>query len=43
MRGGGGNLSKGKVGGLQFIVSGLESCEGRLKDRTESEGQAIML
>ena len=34
---GGCNLSKWKVGGLQIIVSGLESGWGRPKDRTESE------
>jgi hypothetical protein len=38
---GGCNLSKWKVWGLQIIVSGLESDEGRPKDRTESEGQAL--
>ena len=38
---GGCNLSKWKVGGLQIIVSGLESGGGRPKDRTESEGQAL--
>jgi hypothetical protein len=33
---GGGNLSKWKVGGLQVIVSGLESGGGRPKVRTKS-------
>jgi hypothetical protein len=37
----GGNLSKWRVGGLQIIVSRLESGGGRPKDRTESEGQAL--
>ena len=37
----GGNLTKWKVGGLQIIVSGLETGGGRPKDRTESEGQAL--
>ena len=37
--GGGGNLSKWKVEGLQIIVGGLESGGGRPKDRTESERQ----
>ena len=37
----GGYLSKWKVGGLQVIVSGLESGGGRPKVRTESEGQAL--
>ena len=35
------NLSKWKVGGLQIIVSGLESDGGRLKDRTENAGQPL--
>ena len=39
--GGGGNLSEWKVGGLQIIVSGLESGGGGLKDGTKSEGQAL--
>ena len=37
--GGGGNLSKWKVEGLQIIVGGLESGGGRPKDGTESERQ----
>ena len=37
----GGNLSKWKVGGLQIIVSGLESGGGRPKDRTKSVRQAL--
>jgi len=28
-------------GGVAIIVSGLENVGGRLKDRTESEGQAL--
>jgi hypothetical protein len=36
-----GNLSEWTVGGLQIIVSGLERGGGRLKDSTESEGQAL--
>jgi hypothetical protein len=36
-----GSISEWKDGGLQIIVSGLESGGGRLKDRTESEGQAL--
>ena len=41
MRGGGATSVSGKLGGLQVIVSGLESGGGRPKVRTESEGQAF--
>ena len=37
----GGSLIQWKVEGLQIIVSVLESGGGRLKDRTEGEGQAL--
>ena len=40
MQGGATSVS-GKLGGLQIIVSGLESGGGRPKDRTESEGQVL--
>ena len=39
--GGGGNLCKWKSWGLQIIVTGLESGGARLKDRMESEGEAL--
>jgi hypothetical protein len=38
---GGCNLNEWKVGGLQVIVSGIESGGGRPKVRTEREGQAL--
>ena len=37
----GGDRRKWKIGGLQIIVSGLEGGGGRLKHKTESEGQAL--
>ena len=39
--GGGGNLSKWKVGGLLFVVSGLVSGGDRPNNWTVSEGQVF--